>query len=198
MRHAQPPLVATWILERFCTDEALAGDLVEQYQSRRSVTRYWRQTLSAVAVYSTSQIREHKWLTVRAIATGLGIWVVFNNMLLKGVLQPWMDTTALRVAYLLLGYVIWMANGWLIARLHRPYPTAMVLAYVVWSTVASVPVIGPLVVGALADPSVRPSLAWEVAARSVTLLSIMAGGMLAVRRDRARAIRHHDAHRLVS
>jgi len=37
-----------------------------------------------------------------------------NNMFLKGVLKPVMDTTALRVAYIFLGYAFWMTNGWII------------------------------------------------------------------------------------
>jgi hypothetical protein len=101
---------------------------------------YWKQAIAAVSVYSVSQILEHKWLAVRAILTGFVIWYVLNNMFLHGVLKPVMDDGALRVAYIFIGYAFWIANGWIIARLHRPYSTAMVMAYVLWAIVASVPV----------------------------------------------------------
>jgi hypothetical protein len=181
MRSGHPPAVATWLLERFCTDVALAGDLVEQYRDGKSVTWYWKQAITAVGVYSVSQIVEHKWLALRAVATGYVIWYLLNNMFLKGVLRPVMDTTALRVAYIFIGYAFWIANGWIIARLHRPYSTAMVLAYVLWATVASVPAVYDAV-SALGDPNGR-SLGWEIAARLATLLSITAGGVLSTHRD---------------
>ena len=181
-----PPVLATWLLERFCTDVALAGDLVEQYRDGRSVVWYWKQAIAAVSVYSVSQILEHKWLALRASATGYVIWYVLNNMFLHGVLKPVMDTTALRVAYIFLGYVFWIANGWTIARLHRPYSTAMVMAYVLWSIVASVPPIYDALNAV--DPKAR-SLAWEVAARLATLLSLITGGVLCTYRDQIRQIR---------
>jgi hypothetical protein len=139
MRSEHPPVVATWLLERFCADVALAGDLVEQYREGKSIRWYWKQAIAAVSVYSVSQILEHKWLAVRAIATGYVIWYLLNNMFLHGVLRPVMDDGALRVAYIFIGYAFWIANGWIIARLHRPYSTAMVMAYVLWAIVASVP-----------------------------------------------------------
>ena len=180
-----PPALATWLLERFCTDVALAGDLVEQYRDGRSVAWYWKQAIAAVSVYSVSQILEHKWLAIRAIATGFVIWYLLNNMFLKGVLKPVMDTTGLRVAYLFIGYGFWITNGWIIARLHRPYSAAMVMAYVLWAIAASVPAVYAAVNG---DPASR-SLAWEVAARLATLLSLITGGVLSTYRDQIRQLR---------
>jgi hypothetical protein len=44
MRPSQPPIVATWVLAHFGNrNEALAGDLVEEYRRGRSVAWYWRQ-----------------------------------------------------------------------------------------------------------------------------------------------------------
>jgi hypothetical protein len=179
-----PPLLATWLLERFCADVALAGDLVEQYHEGRSIAWYWKQAIAAVSVYSVSQILEHKWLAVRAIATGFVIWYTLNIMFLRGVLKPVMDDTiALRVAYIFLGYVFFVTNGWIIARLHRPYSTAMVMAYVLWAIVYSV----PRVYDVANDPNGR-ALAWEIASRLATLLSITTGGVLSTYRDRARQL----------
>ena len=90
MSAKRPPLVASWLLERLCSDPGLTGDLVEEYGARRSALWYWRQAIVAASVYPFSQILEHKWLAVRAIATGYAIWYVFNATLLRGVLRPWM------------------------------------------------------------------------------------------------------------
>src|SRR5262245_35940974 len=125
MTTAEPPVVASWLLERFCPDLGLSGDLIEEYARRRSPLWYWKQAVMAVAAYSGSQIREHKWLTVRAIAIGYVIWYVFNATLLKGIVLPWMapDTMMEQAVYRVLVYSIWLANGWTIAKLHRPYST---------------------------------------------------------------------------
>jgi hypothetical protein len=187
MRSGPPPVIATWLLERFCADVALAGDLVEQYRDGRSMAWYWKQAIAAVSVYSVSQILEHKWLAVRAILTGFVIWYVLNNMFLRGVLKPVMDDGALRVAYIFIGYAFWTANGWIIARLHRPYSTAMVMAYVLWAIVASVPPVYAAV-SAFGDPN-APSLTWEIGARLATLFSLITGGVLSTYRDQVRQLR---------
>jgi len=187
MRSQRPPVVATWLLERFCADVALAGDLIEQYREGKSLAWYWKQAVAAVGVYSVSQIVEHKWLAVRAIATGYVIWYVLNNMFLHGVLKPLMatdDGTALRVVYMFIGYSFWIANGWIIARLHRPYSTAMVMAYVLWAIAASVPPVYAAI-SALGDPH-GPSLTWEIWTRLATVVSLITGGVLSTYRDQLR------------
>jgi len=53
MKHPEPPIVATRLLEMLASgphDDALAGDLVEQYRQGRSAGWYWRQVLSAILV----------------------------------------------------------------------------------------------------------------------------------------------------
>ena len=191
MRSEQPPALATWLLERFCSDPGLAGDLVEEYGTRRSALWYWKQAIVAVSVYPFSQILEHKWLAARAIAIGWVIWFVFNNTLLKGIVRPWMgfDTTMLKASYFVIGYMLWLANGWVIAKLHRPYSTAMVLAYVLWSIGASVPPIYAAAMSTIDGSAGGASLAWQVAARLVVVLSLITGGMLSARRDQIKQTR---------
>jgi hypothetical protein len=191
MRSGQPPAVATWLLERFCADPGLAGDLIEEYAERGSPRWYWKQAIVAVSVYSTSQILDHKWLAIRAIATGWIIWFVFDDTLLRGVVRPWMgtETTMLKAAYVVLIYALWLGNGWIIAKLHRPYSTAMVLAYMLWAIVASVPPVYAHAMSALDGSTGGASLALEVAARMVTLLSLMSGGMLSAYRDQLKQTR---------
>jgi hypothetical protein len=42
------PTIAVVLLERFCRDESLAGDILEEYQHRRSRAWLWRQVAVAV------------------------------------------------------------------------------------------------------------------------------------------------------
>jgi hypothetical protein len=53
MNHGNPPRVATWIFEYLrpsgC-DDALAGDLLEEFRSGRSAGWYWLQIIAALAV----------------------------------------------------------------------------------------------------------------------------------------------------
>ncbi|HUN83395.1 MAG TPA: hypothetical protein VMU48_03410 [Terracidiphilus sp.] len=55
MIRRNPPRVATWILEHFALadrNEALAGDLLEEFRAGRSNRWYWRQVVSAIAIGS--------------------------------------------------------------------------------------------------------------------------------------------------
>jgi len=192
MRSERPPVVASWLLERVCGDPGLTGDLIEEYRRRGSAAWYWKQAAAAVSVYPFSQILAHKWLAVRAIAIGYAIWFVFNATLLKGVIRPWMgmDSTFDRATYFLLAYTLWLANGWIIAKLHRPYSTAMVLAYVLWAIAASVQPVYAVVMTTLDGSTDGSALAWTVTARIVTLLMLMSGGVLCTYRDQLRRTSH--------
>ena len=53
MRTSRPHGIAAWILDRFGPmpeTEAIAGDLIEQYQQGRSRWWYWREVVVALAV----------------------------------------------------------------------------------------------------------------------------------------------------
>jgi preprotein translocase subunit SecY len=51
MTEEQPPTLATWLLKRAARgNEALVGDLLEEYRRGRSTAWYWRQVLTAVIV----------------------------------------------------------------------------------------------------------------------------------------------------
>ena len=59
MTLSKPPALATWMLEHLALgidEEALAGDLLEEFRYRRSVAWYWRQVLMAIFVGFTKQL----------------------------------------------------------------------------------------------------------------------------------------------
>jgi len=63
MRVAEPPSIAHWMLERLMPgerDQALAGDLLEEFRSGRSAAWYRRQVLSAVFVRCSREILDRR------------------------------------------------------------------------------------------------------------------------------------------
>jgi hypothetical protein len=69
MNSSKPPALAAWLLEHAhfnTTDGVVAGDLLEEFNRRRSATWYWRQVLLAIAVGWTSEASRHWVLAIRA------------------------------------------------------------------------------------------------------------------------------------
>lgn len=99
MKPSKPPTLATWLLEHICSgpnDDALAGDLLEEYNRRRSAAWYWRQVLTGIVSNCASEVRHHRLLATQAIvitwAVGygaflLGRWLVVE-FFMHGVRQP--------------------------------------------------------------------------------------------------------------
>ena len=70
MRRASPPVAATWMLEHLMLggkNEALAGDLLEEFKRGRPVSWYWRQVVVAIALGSAKELRNHWLLVVFAV-----------------------------------------------------------------------------------------------------------------------------------
>jgi hypothetical protein len=60
VRSSKPPALATWLVEHAIPgekNEALAGDLLEQFSQGRSTGWYWRQVLAAIAVGFSRELR---------------------------------------------------------------------------------------------------------------------------------------------
>jgi hypothetical protein len=60
MRPKDPPTIATWVLEHLTLgrkNEALAGDLWEEFRRGRPDTWYWRQVLVAIVVGFAGELR---------------------------------------------------------------------------------------------------------------------------------------------
>jgi hypothetical protein len=73
MKRSKPPAVATWLLEHLTsrrTNDALAGDLLEEFTHGRSASWYWRQVLLAIR---TSFLKE-----LRSASFGLGFALLWS------------------------------------------------------------------------------------------------------------------------
>jgi hypothetical protein len=193
MKFSSPP-VATWLLQCCGADEALIGDLIEQYARKRSPMWYWHETVVAMFVCCGRTIVTHKWLALRAIVTGWTVWFLCDVVVARsverlalegGTLSSHMWMTYDNVAIPLVSYSGWVANGWIIGRLHRPYQAAMVLVYGGFSLVIGAPIVFRLVVAVVGQPRYEPTPGGS----ALAIISLLVGGVLSAW-PAARAAKH--------
>jgi hypothetical protein len=147
MRPSEPPVLATWLLEhvRFSnTDEALAGDLLEDFRHGRSVAWYWRQVFAAILVGFVREVRHHWVLAIRAVVIGLianyGALVLGHEVFVAlyrhrvlnvGFFPP-------LAAWIVQSFCTGVVSGSSVALLHRKHQDAMLLAFagalLVWAS----------------------------------------------------------------
>ena len=144
---SEPPALATWLLEhiRFSnTDEALAGDLLEEFTRGRSAAWYWRQVLLAIVVGFGKEVRIHWILAIRATMIGLTV-STGANMLLNFLILPLhkhgiiaLDSVPRFVPWALTSFLSGTISGWLVAFLHPNNRGAMLLTFagalLIWSS----------------------------------------------------------------
>jgi hypothetical protein len=126
--------IAAWIFELLGLDDALAGDLLEEHALGCSGIWYWRQVLIAILISIYRDIRDHKVLALRAVATGCAInslWILLVNFL-----HPWVPPLAvMRVNPLnhplVMVILTQVATGWILARTHRPHEIPMVVMFTI-------------------------------------------------------------------
>jgi hypothetical protein len=74
----KPPFLATLILERLSADdEALVGDLLEEYRRGRSRAWYWSQALAGVALRSSTHLVKEPLTALAAISAGWAVLLTF-------------------------------------------------------------------------------------------------------------------------
>jgi hypothetical protein len=77
--HHVPPKLAIWFLTRLTRNDALAGDVIEQYSiARRSRLWFWRQVLLAIIVGFWHEVVSHKLRTVGALTVTILVWDALN------------------------------------------------------------------------------------------------------------------------
>ena len=109
MKHRNPPRIATLLVNRFsCCDQALVGDMIEEYRRGRSRFWYWRQTSIAVLRTTIADVRSHPVLALRAF-----VLMVLCVLCLQYFLIPPFDTVT--------GDVIWKLNPRLLNPEHFTY-----------------------------------------------------------------------------
>lgn len=196
MRSSHPPKTATWLLKKFgCNNEALAGDLIEEYRAGRSAAWYWRQVLTAIPVGLSKEVWGHKLLALRAIATGwstiylleytvyVPIWRLYSRVLTaygygqalshQHYLSPWT----------LLYCICAAATGWIVARCHRGHREAMVLIYLASVQLSFLPEVHRLAVDAIGDQRFLPYLLSLVVYFILATVSILVGGLWGAGRE---------------
>lgn len=80
MRSSKPPVLATWLLEHLVVggrNEALEGDLREEFKRRRSVLWYWRQALGVILASLSNELCSH-WLTLVLELAFLWVWSYYS------------------------------------------------------------------------------------------------------------------------
>lgn len=193
MKPLQTPSGAAWLLNKFGHgNDALAGDLIEEYSRGRSAAWYWRQALIAIAVDFGKNVRAHKLLAVRAIAVG---WIA-SYVLLHFASDPLyrlygkllrdhgLPTGLWWKHYYLypsvpINMFLAAASGWVVGRLHRRNREAMVLVYLASVQLWSLREFFRLAAGFLDNPRFLPYLLSWFLYFTLVSVSIVLGGLWA-------------------
>jgi hypothetical protein len=137
---SRPPAVAAWLLGHLqsgCCSEHIIGDLTEAYQSGRSRVWYWKQVLAAIFFSFCQEIMAHPVLALRALATGWATWYLIRYGAVRSLVpltRRLLQTSGFPfspfgLAWTAISLVLLAGNGWIVARLHRPHRTGMVLLF---------------------------------------------------------------------
>jgi hypothetical protein len=138
MRPSEPPVLAAWLLEhiRFSTtDEALVGDLLEEFRHGRTVAWYWRQAFAALLVGFAREVRNHWVLAIRAVV--IGLTVNYGALLLGHEIFVTLYRHRLLNAGSFPPLAVWIVesfctgvvSGCIVGLLHRKYQDAMLLTF---------------------------------------------------------------------
>lgn len=204
MNTVQPPRLATWLLQRMTSgprSESLIGDLFEQYRNRPSALWYWRQAITAIVLGIGADLRAHPLLAARSVAIGWALYfacavpVNWLTRATRDAIIEWLSDTG-RYTYwsvLLAGQLsntvcVGLACagiGFVVGRLHKAHSASMVCVLALSVLLFEYGMIGLLF--ALSD---HPPMSWTALLLPAALvisrpLSILAGGLLSVRRASA-------------
>lgn len=131
----QPPGLATWILKRLGStfvEDALVGDLLEDYQTRRSPFWYWRQVGTAIGVGACRDVWHHPPVALGASVTGLfvaaaPIWLLITTPAASLSSLPLPVWSQILAAWLVV-FGSALLSGWLVSLLFRAHRAAAVLS----------------------------------------------------------------------
>ncbi|QNI32136.1 hypothetical protein H7849_24600 [Alloacidobacterium dinghuense] len=94
MTRYEPPPLATWILEHLAPghqNEALAGDLLEDFRAGRSSRWYWRQVLAACLAAWLRYLGDRKMIVVFAVVWSMfaPAWTTLQERIMHGPEHMW-------------------------------------------------------------------------------------------------------------
>jgi hypothetical protein len=142
------PRVAVWCLTHLVYGErgsAILGDLLERFEQGESRSWFWRQTLATVAYGFRQAVRDHGAPFAGAVVLTVVLYfageagnswisrhlIHFQTHRLLEIDPHWNRRLSWGIAFLMLDLfrttLCAGVSGWLIARLHRAYPRAIVL-----------------------------------------------------------------------
>jgi hypothetical protein len=185
---SDPPALAMWLLKRLGsgTDaDAIAGDLLERFQERRSTWWYWRQVIVALVVGPWQEIRTHKLRAARAVCIGAVACFLLQQavLILGGLLIPSRLWTSAAFRFGVAFPAICapaILTGWIVGRLHRPHGLPQVFAFLFCWLAWSAPRIGSLAVNSLDHERYVPYLVGAIEWTTLTALCIAFGGFLSI------------------
>ncbi|HEV2322391.1 MAG TPA: hypothetical protein VGS10_00440 [Terracidiphilus sp.] len=120
MRQSDPPRAAMWMLRRLVPGErndALAGDLLEEFRSGRSAAWYWRQVLACVAIRNTRVVLAHSGVLLFAVLWALlaPVWFPLSRLgafphldqAIVNLAWPWSTICGLGLSFFILIFFVW-------------------------------------------------------------------------------------------
>jgi hypothetical protein len=199
VKQLKPPVIATWLLDRFGVtrrNEALAGDLIEEFHSSNSRAWYWAQALIAILVNVRADLWAHKLLGIRAILVGeiasTILTITFANALTRWGPRFTITSATWWLCTLGAALVINGVSGWLVGRLHRPHGAVMAVLFAVTACCLSVWWNSSLwsihLTNSIDSPRFRLYLAFDILYQFVSWLAVIIGGLASDgRRGQARS-----------
>jgi hypothetical protein len=134
-------------LRRLVRQEAVLGDILEEYAHGRSVWWLWRQIGAAIVYDSWQGSSHHPFKAICAVATA---WLFFMTLMYCGVrplnaLSEWLFVTGIadvREYWPKSSVFLWMliccactATGWLVTRVYRGHALVCAVSLLAWNVV---------------------------------------------------------------
>jgi hypothetical protein len=200
----QMPAAAIWLLKVFKVTEsnqALAGDLAEEYSGGQRTAWVWRQVFAATAFTIAKEIFSHKLLTVRAVMAGeaavllsyfaligAGRWHWFSMFWISVFTPSWLPFwSEFWILYLLRSMLVVLLvftfGGWIVGRLHRDHRATFVVLFATLQSIVLSVQVGPTLIRHLIDsidqPRFRSYLALDLGILFLSPIAVLLGGYIA-------------------
>jgi hypothetical protein len=147
----EAPGLAIWLLKHFgasIQNDAIIGDITEQFAGGRSRSWFWKQVLSAIAISTFREIWHNKMASIVGLSSGwlfldltsrllvFPMWSGFTygffvNALAEYEALGWYTSSFLHFTIVLLMLPVYASAGWIVSRSAKEHRTAIVLAFAI-------------------------------------------------------------------